>query len=173
MARTTISIPDDLKNEMDKAGDDTNWSGIAAEAFRNELNRIKARSATKGKAMNAAAMQRLKASKATYLGQAADRGYEDGIEWASKAAEYEELSNLHSAWQTVETCETNDAYGAPGAFLTLIRRGDDARVDRSDINEFWENLAKGSDDTDQYSAPYWDGFAKGSIEVFEKFEDQS
>ena len=37
--RTTISISDDLKARMKPFGDEVNWSGIAADAFRSEIER--------------------------------------------------------------------------------------------------------------------------------------
>lgn len=38
MARTTISIPDDLKKRMDRVKGPINWSAIAAEAFAKKVN---------------------------------------------------------------------------------------------------------------------------------------
>src|SRR5947207_11274298 len=122
MARTTISLPDDLKAEMDKAAADANWSAIAADAFRSELNQIKARNAArKGKPMQAA-IERLKASKQKYEEEATGRGHGAGIKWARDEADYGELKSLALNWQQTDSCETNNALGAPGVFLWLIGR---------------------------------------------------
>ena len=168
MSRTTISLPDDLKAEMDKAGGDANWSAVAADAFRSELTRIKARKATlKGNTMQAT-IQRLKASKEAYAKEGAERGRNAGATWASQNAEYGELKLLDDNWQQVESCETDDAFGAPGVFLGMI--GMD--VGRQDINEFWSNLGFEVNDPDQYSAEWWDGFVEGALEVFQEVEDK-
>jgi hypothetical protein len=167
MARTTISLPDDLKEEMDKLGGDTNWSSLAASAFVAELNRIKARKAAlKGKPMNAA-IQRLKESRERYLQDAESRGKVDGTRWAMESAEWGELKRLAEAWPRVESCETNDALGAPGVFLRMIH----AMVDRAAIQNFWADFGKEHDDSDAYSSEYWDGFVVGALEVFEAAEE--
>ena len=38
--RTMISLPDDLKERMEKAGSNVNWSAIARQAFEETLSRI-------------------------------------------------------------------------------------------------------------------------------------
>lgn len=165
MARTTISLPDGLKAEMDKAADDANWSAIAADAFRSELNRIKARNAAlKGKPMQAA-IERLKASKQEYEQEAKERGHDAGVEWARDEADYGELKTLALNWEGVSSCETNDALGAPGVFLRLIGRD----CDRSEINDFWDGLGL-EDDSDKYSAEWWDGFVAGALKIFEEVD---
>jgi hypothetical protein len=170
MARTTISIPDDLKAEMDALGNEVNWSATAAEAFRAQIERIKVRrSRNEGKRMSAA-IQRLKASKVDYEGEAHERGHEDGVRWAMERAEYAELKRLSEAWPQVDTTETIDALGAPGVFLRMILDEDDFGG-RQSIEDFWTNLGKDSRDQDAYSFQYWDGFGEGALEVFEKVED--
>lgn len=39
MSRTTVSLPDDLHDAMQKHGD-VNWSAVAAQAFRDTLRKI-------------------------------------------------------------------------------------------------------------------------------------
>jgi len=168
MARTTISLPDDLKREMDKLGGDANWSALAAETFLAEINRIKTRKAAlEGKPMKAA-IERLRKSKEDFTKLAHGRGQADGTEWAMESAEYGELKRLADGWQGVESTETNDAYGAPGVFQRMI--SEDRKADRSDVSAFWTDLGKEDDDPDAYSAEYWDGFIEGALEVFEKID---
>jgi hypothetical protein len=166
MARTTISLPDDLKAEMDKLGADANWSGIAADSFRAELNRIKARKAAlKGKSMQAT-IDRLKASKAAHAKAAETRGREAGAKWAREDAEYGELRALANGPPL--SFDTDDAFGAPGIFFRLIGRD----VDRQTVGDFGLDRDLGDD---LYSAEFWDGFREGAEEVFEavaaKLED--
>jgi hypothetical protein len=167
MARTTISLPDDLKREMDKLGGDANWSALAADTFLAEINRIKARKAAlKGKPMEAA-IDRLRQSKKAYLGAASERGKADGTAWAMDSAEYGQLKWIADAWPRIETCETADALGAPGVFLRMISE----EGDRQSINAFWSDLGKVPFDEDAYSAPYWDGFVEGALDVFERVSE--
>lgn len=167
MARTTISLPDELKAEMDKVAEQANWSEIAASAFLAEIQRIKIRNQrTEGKKMNAA-IERLKKSKADYAKEASDRGHADGVRWAQHKAEYGELKRLSENWEQSETTETEDALGAPGVFGRMISNDEFGRLS---INDFWTN--NGSDESgDQYSFEYWDGFVEGALEVFDQVEE--
>ncbi|MCE7902874.1 MAG: hypothetical protein DYH20_09540 [Gammaproteobacteria bacterium PRO9] len=169
MARTTISLPDELKGEMEELGGAVNWSGIAADAFRAEILKVKARaSARRGNAM-CEVRERLEESRQRYLKEAAERGHADGTKWAMVTAEYGELKRLDDAWPAVGSCDTSDAMGAPGVFLRIIK-GDDCSQ-RSDIDDFWSALGKDDNDDDCYSAEYWDGFVEGALEVFEEATD--
>ena len=171
MARTTISIPDELKAEMDALGESINWSATAAEAFRAEIERSKVRRArTEGKQMSAA-LKRLATSKAEYEAEARDRGHADGTKWAMGKAEYGQLKNLAQHWPNTETTAPtgiNDAFGPAGVFQWMIQ-GDSAS--RTDIEAFWVDLWKEPTDPDRGSAEYWDGFVEGALEVFEKLDD--
>jgi post-segregation antitoxin (ccd killing protein) len=169
MARTTISLPDDLKAEMDALGDSINWSATAAEAFRVAIECAKVRrQRTEGKKMKAA-IARLRESRKAYLDEADDRGHADGTEWAIETAEYGELTSLAHWWAQTDSCETNDALGPGGTFLCMISNDDSVRG--ADIDNFWTELGKDRDDDDQNSAPYWDGFVRGALEVFEQVGD--
>jgi Sec-independent protein translocase protein TatA len=42
-ARTTITIPNDLKRRMDKLPEQVNWSGLACQAFQAKLAEIEAK----------------------------------------------------------------------------------------------------------------------------------
>ena len=170
MARTTISLSDALKAEMDAVGGEVNWSALAADAFLAEINKLKARkAATEGKKMDAA-IDRLRKSKKIFIDGARDRGHADGTTWAMEDAEYGELKRLADSWPNVETTETADAHGAPGVFLGMVLEPDE-RADRMAINDFWVNLGKDSDDQDEYSSDYWDGFVEGALAVFEKVDE--
>ena len=166
MARTTISVPDDLKSEMDKAGREANWSAIAADAFRAELQRITARKlALKGDKMKAA-IERLRSSKEIYAAAAAERGKSAGTAWARDTAEYGELKALAENWERSGSCVATDALGAPGVFLKLI--GADA--DRRAVDDLWINLGMEPRDSDKYAAGWWNGFVEGALEVWGEVE---
>lgn len=168
MARTTISIPDEIKQQMDEVGDEANWSAIATSAFLAEINKLKARKAAlKGKPMNAA-IERLRKSKESFLEEAKERGRSEGTSWAMHQAEYAELQRLATDWEQMESTETGDAFGAPGVFLRIIAA--DGHVDRQDIDDFWTNLDAEVPE-DQYSSDFWDGFIEGALEVFDQLDE--
>jgi hypothetical protein len=70
--RTTISISADLKRRIDKAGEDVNWSAIAARAFESKLADIAAK---KEKKNMDDVIQRLRASRTVLGSDEQDRGY--------------------------------------------------------------------------------------------------
>jgi predicted transcriptional regulator len=167
MARTTISIPDDLKAEMDTLGEQVNWSATAADAFRAEIQRVKIQKAkTEGKKMNAA-IERLKQSKEQYVKDAGDRGRSDGTVWAMNKAEYGQLKGLAAAWPEIETTDTDDPMG-PACVLVSIINPDD--YNSTAVNAFWNDLGKERNDVDWNSSDYWDGFIEAAVEFFESAE---
>lgn len=169
MARTTISLPDELKAQMDKSSALINWSEVAANAFRAELERISIRKQrTEGKKMSAA-IERLKKSKLAYAAEGYDRGHAAGVLWAQDTAEYGELKRLSNEWESAETTETDDAYGSPGVFLRMIS-GED-QLTRTEVDDLLANVGLDKRDDDAYSPDYWDGFVEGALEVFDKVED--
>src|SRR5690349_6216114 len=98
-------------------------------------------------------------------------GQEDGRAWARARASYVELGNLERTWASTNSCETIDALGPPGVFLTMIWK--DNFTGRDDIEGFWMNL--GGDpyrDENLYSSDYWDAFAEGALEVFEDVREK-
>jgi hypothetical protein len=154
---------------MDKLGGDVNWSALAADAFTAELQRIKARKAAlKGKPMDAT-IDRLRQSKKTYLAAAVERGNADGVTWAMESAEYGELKAIADKWPDVQTCDTDDAFGPPAVFLSMFAVDP---VDHESNNDFWDALGKERSDDDQYSAPYWEGFVAGALEVWEEIKEK-
>jgi hypothetical protein len=115
-----------------------------------------------------ATIERLRASKEAYEQEANTRGHDAGVRWARDDAEYGELKSLALNWQQTDSCETNDALGAPGVFLRLIGRD----CDRGEIDRFWDDMGFEADDSDKYSSDWWDGFVTGALEVFDEVEDK-
>lgn len=160
MARTTISLPDDLKAEMDKSDSEANWSALAADAFRAEINRIRARKAAlEGKRMQAT-VARLKASKAAYAKDANARGQIVGGRWASQEADYRQLKSLSLA-MPLDLNKSDDP-------LPLVLRMMGNERARQDQLDFWTNLRYEHDNDDRDSGPFWDGFVAGALEVFKE-----
>jgi len=90
MARVSIYVPEEMKSRMDELEDAVNRSSVAQGAFDEE---IKKRFWKKGSDMNAV-VERLRASKVDYEKHEAERGYEEGVEWAKETATYGQLKKL-------------------------------------------------------------------------------
>jgi len=147
MARINLSIPDTLKERMDKHSS-INWSQAATGFFEEKLNSIE--STIEVKDMTDA-IARLKASKANFKDTLKKDGYEYGISWAMKDAEYEELKRL------AEAAESNYP---PEDLRTL------AQVITELEYDFDELMTNGIDEPE-----FVEGFIEGAVEVFEKVEE--
>ena len=85
-------VPDDLKARMDEAGQAVNWSVIAQQAFREVILNLAVRRATMDDAV-----ERLRASKQSYVETERESGLEVGEEWATEDATYSELLRIAKA----------------------------------------------------------------------------
>jgi hypothetical protein len=95
-ARINLSIPDELKERMDKLAD-VNWSKVAQDSFETQIiiYELKEKNMT-----TAAGLQRLRASKKTNTQREEAEGIAAGKKWAIEHAEYDELmrvSNLDTS----------------------------------------------------------------------------
>jgi hypothetical protein len=163
MARTTISIPDDLKAEMEKLGIGVNWSGIAARAFRAEVDRFNVRKERTAGAKMKAGLARLKGSQADYDAQGSERGYAEGVAWAQDSATFGELARLASESRRATSTRSTDALGAAGVFLRMIS---EREVHKPEVQKFWKELQT-RDSNDRGSPEFWNGFTEGALAVFE------
>jgi hypothetical protein len=91
--RTTISVPRELKRQMDAVKEPVNWSAIACRAFEEKLAEIITKKEEK---TMFAIIQRLRASKPDIIYQ---QGQADGRRWASERAEYEDLLRLERLYE--------------------------------------------------------------------------
>lgn len=87
-------VPDDLKARMDEAGQAVNWSVIAQQAFREVILNLAVRRET---ATMDDAVERLRASKQSYVETERESGLEVGEEWATEDAAYSELLRIAKA----------------------------------------------------------------------------
>ena len=148
MARMNISIPDNLKERMDKYPA-INWSQTAGEAFLKKLNEteltIEVRDMTN-------AIARLKASKAEFEEQSETEGYQAGIEWAMKFAEYRQLQRLNEHLKAYATSSLSGIPESRGGFENIVGTGG------YDVFE----------DDDPDTPSFVQGFTNGAWEVFQK-----
>ncbi len=152
MARMSISIPDQLKVEMDAIGS-VNWSALAVEAFRRMV-----RKSRKVDVMNTyEVVERLRASYENHAESEEEDGHDLGVDWVAKQAEYGEI-----LW----IAETHDAAERLHAWRQIGIL--DSHLDRWDPEEFWEIVG-----ADAYpSRAFIKGFVEGARESWENVKDQ-
>ncbi len=83
MAKITLSLPDNLKEQMDTVSDDVNWSATAADALTRKLGEIAQAKVVKDLSDVAA---RFKAEDLEDEQEDFQRGHEAGYEWAKDDA---------------------------------------------------------------------------------------
>ena len=91
MASITLHIPDDLKAQMDSAGDGVDWSAAAQAAFEAEINRCRAHS-TPDEIRQA--IQDLLTPDAPTAAHDHEAAYRAGRDWALDAVDTPELERL-------------------------------------------------------------------------------
>lgn len=89
--RMNISVPAELKRDMDKADDSVNWSGVAAQAFREKLAELQS---TKEATTMDDVIARMKAAAELENNKAHKFGLEAGKKWAKSTAKPRELRRL-------------------------------------------------------------------------------
>jgi hypothetical protein len=90
--RTTISIPQDLKERMEAIKDQANWSAVAARAFEAELGRIAMK---RSRSMSREdVIKRLQAALKQEAGQSVAVGTGHGRRWAELRATPKDLRRL-------------------------------------------------------------------------------
>src|SRR4051812_10128908 len=90
--RTTISIPQDLKEQMDATADQVNWSAVAAQAFKVKLAEIASRRART--MSDEDIVKRMRAVKEAEDGEDREEGKAAGSEWATRWAKPRQLKRL-------------------------------------------------------------------------------
>jgi hypothetical protein len=91
MARISLYITDELKERMDAAGDEVNWSDVARPSLTAAVADFEHR---KTGTMHTA-IERLRASRKKREESDTELGTKAGRAWAADDAEYRELKELH------------------------------------------------------------------------------
>jgi hypothetical protein len=165
MARTTISIADDLKKRMDAVSEPVNWSQVAARAFEQILGDIASRK--QNRVMNNV-VQRLRASRIATEDKDYRAGQSPGVRWAQASATWAELDNLAQALE--EPRYWDGVPSAPDSWSdVLLHSIDPVRFeDPGEAEEFWQEWGSGRSLTREYLR----GFADGAVEVFRQVESR-
>jgi hypothetical protein len=158
--RTTISIPKELKDEMDAAGEQVNWSAVAARAFRSELARI---AATRKRHMTKEeVVKRLKAKQEQEMEA---KGKAHGREWAERFAGPSALLRL-MRWYNMRQFNENASFKRmEDLYSYLYPSGEDLQTFKAETcaNE-WPDVCH---DTD-----YTAGFVDGATDVWDEVEGE-
>ena len=154
-ARINLSVPDDLKAEMDSI-ESVNWSSVASDAFRRVVQQQKQWGSTMSDAVN-----RMRASKERFEKDMQERGEADGRQWVLEAAEYETA-------KSVAEFEFRD-----------FDRGELRSAVEDEIDGDWDAFLAEvvGDDADRQerlfgNGAYVRGFVDGVKEAFEEIERQ-
>jgi hypothetical protein len=162
MARTTISIADDLKKRMDRVKEPVNWSAIASEAFELKLGDIARKKEVK--TMDTV-IERLRASKIRRASDMEREGREVGIEWAKCSAEYDQLERVADA-NPNELFAGPDEPGAYAVSLAFVIGGLESDASHDEIWEAWDAIVTDVRDPRLNSEEFLRGFMEGAEEVF-------
>jgi hypothetical protein len=177
--RTTISIPEDLKEQMDAVGDGVNWSAVAAQAFRAKVFEIQSRKVTKMK--TADIVKRLRASAESDT-EDYDDGKHAGREWATTQATARELGRLNTYledttlgrfdWWDVDDPRWMAPWGAADNLAFAIRPKLRKNEDPQEVRAFWQS-AIGDDALDRLNdSEFLRGFGEGAAEVWEEVKNE-
>lgn len=89
MARINISIPDELKEKMDKWVNE-NWSSVAQDEFNRHIKLLEIKEVD----MTEAQLERLRQSRDKHYQKSHAEGVELGKEWALNSADFDEIERV-------------------------------------------------------------------------------
>lgn len=169
--RANVSIPAELKDQMDAVSKGVNWSAVAAEAFRRKLLEID--SSREAKTMDEV-IERLRAAKKLEDSETYQEGHEAGVCWAKSEARPRQLRNLqkwHDGLQdslegSLELMGDEDAVFGIDTELAGIIEGND--LDRRGGEEFWEVVLGEGGPERIAEGSFAHGFVEGALEVWAK-----
>jgi hypothetical protein len=151
MARINLSIPDELRDQMDQ-WPEVNWSKVAQDAFSLQVEI----QSLKGKSPQDAGIARLRARE-----QNGEKLFAEGVaigkEWALDRCSYDELERVAKLAEAIEQGAAIDLLGLARAYCN-----DDCN--RSDANALMEDLF-GREEPDEALIR---GFIEGAAEVLNK-----
>jgi hypothetical protein len=156
-ARTTITVPPDLKARMDAVDEPVNWSALACQAFEQRLAEI-----TKRKVITnmTDVVNRLRASKRTFEDHKYQEGHDAGKRWASNNAEAAELMRL-AAWHHL-----HQPHCGPVDFTSAVWPEHEGDTDIADA--FWYPHADDRSPTGAFVR----GFADGALAIWDEVKDK-
>jgi hypothetical protein len=169
--RISITVPADVKADMDGIKESVNWSSVASEAFRAKVLELKSRKT--GGTMNAV-VERLKASKQKHDDQMYRLGREAGENWAKNSAEAAELERLtdFERSRSFENWEYQfAAWGGAGCSELLdVIKGEDAFAYRP--KTYWDDVLGDGGLQKVHNDRFAIGFVESAIALWEAVEKE-
>lgn len=163
--RMNISVPDDLKNRMNKTGENVNWSAEACRAFEDKLAELAAK---KERKTMADVITRLRASKRKTDDRSVVEGRAMGREWAGERAEAKELETLESTFSNSDSWyDQNESSAYSPGELLYFSIYPEMEGDRAGAEAFWQAIC-GDDTSPMNSASFVNGFIEGALELWEE-----
>jgi hypothetical protein len=163
--RMGITVPAELRQEMEEVGDGVNWSQVATEAFRAKVLSIK--SQTGGTEMDEV-IKRMMAADALDTNQDKADGFAAGKEWVTRKdwhATPKQLRRLEAAVMDRDYFSGEpDAFGWAGALYDTINGV--SHSDRSEFEEFWEVILGEDEAKRMYDDAFAEGFVDGAMEAW-------
>jgi hypothetical protein len=166
--RISLTIPAELKLELDELAAGQNWSAWAADCFRSRILQIKARE--KGVLEMSQIVDRLKAAAKAEAFTDFDDGFEIGRKWAGATATPAQLRRLQSFKREVFDRER---LAKPEQWPELVANY--ITNEPGSARDFWEDLI-GTDQFDRLGpskggpGPFLRGFVEGALEVWKKVQ---
>jgi hypothetical protein len=172
-ARTTISVPPDLKERMDSVQESVNWSALACRAFEDKLAEI---AVHKEKKDMSDIVTRLRASKRQAEDTQYKAGAEAGREWAGDTAEADDLQRLERwkercGWEWEQCFDNNPTRSCTVAELVAENVWPDEDRNVPPANEFWER-ALGEDTSETDNPSFVKGFVEGALALWDEVKAQ-
>lgn len=155
-----ISVPAELKEDMDCVEVVVNWSKVAAEAFRSKVLEIE--SQRKGTTMSDV-INRMKAAAELEKNQDYNDGKAAGLTWAKEDATPKQLRRLEDEYSGPSLwLSSPNAFGWAGVVYSMIH-GD--FEDRNELNDFWESAIPDAKRIEDEA--FAEGFVDGALELWE------
>jgi len=179
MARTTISIPDDLKRRMDAVQERINWSAVAAGAFEGKLREV---THQRRDLVLADVVERLRTTRDGEEQSEHAKGYTAGRDWAVSRADYGQLTRLkrlYDWWEYEPEYDLdwfldnvgNDTRWTAAQYVAFEILGiDNADRKPEQAEAFWL-LALDGAVVLEVAGDYLEGFIKGAVELFAEVAD--
>jgi hypothetical protein len=176
-ARTTISVPPALKEQMETVETSVNWSALACRAFEDKLAEIAAHKEKKD--MNDI-VTRLRASKRQAEDAQYKAGAEAGREWAGDTAEADELQRLerwsaetrqHWGWDKLFTEGNGSDSPVAELVVSTVWPDADGNYGYSSVQDLWEQ-ALGDNTSAKDDPSFVKGFVEGALALWDEVKDQ-
>ena len=180
VVRTTISIPQEVKEKMDAVEDSVNWSAAATRAFEEKLGQIAAQK--KEKSMEDV-IQRLRASKRKFETYYTNEGLRAGKEWAINDATWSSLRDVGETflktswdvWLAASKDPKNPSAVANRLACVMYNEQEywDYHFTGQPFEEFiWEDMLGPDNNKWRQDTDFLRGFVEGAVEVYKEVQDR-